>query len=300
MTHATASTDQDPIRVIAKLEPKLNALDPNKLHPGNLDVAQAASLVIGHYPGIAKYRDELQATIRDFDVGNLDDLARYAIAAKYLVTIEQNRRNQVDPVASKELEAGRALRARLATVARMFADLGVFDDATVRDIERISRGYEGTSSALLRLSELFRTKRELVEGNMPMRFEELDEARTTAIAIGAAGARPENKTPEEIADKRRRAVTLFMNAYDEVRYALQYLRRHHQDAHEIVPKLTNRVGTSRSDSASSPREELSPDKRDELAKAEERARDSDPAREPLGLSEPLSAAPALPDSPFRK
>ncbi|MDP3278238.1 MAG: hypothetical protein Q8Q09_23830, partial [Deltaproteobacteria bacterium] len=121
-----------------------------------------------------------------------------------------------------------------------------------------------------------------------------------AIAIGAAGARPENKTPEEIADKRRRAVTLFMNAYDEVRYAVQYLRRHYQDAHEIVPKLTNRVATSRSDTASSPREELSPDKRDELAKAEERARDSDPTREPLGLSEPLSAAPALPDSPFRK
>jgi len=307
MTHASsaaAAANQDPVIVLERLQAELAAVDPEKFHVANFDVAAAASAVLGHQSVLQPLRASLAATFRAFDFTYFDRLSDYAIAVKYLVNAEENARPRVDPAASKALEEGRALRARLASVARMFADLGTFDAGIVADIERTSRGYEGTSNAILRYAALFVDHRDKVEENMPLSMVTVEQARAKAIELGAMGNAPAGKSLEELTDLRRRAVTLFINAYQEVQWAVEYVRRHEGDAAQFVPSVSNHRGSSKSaeDKGETKGESGADGKKDnelpEDKKAEERAAHT----ESKSAAKPASdkSTPPLPDSPFKR
>lgn len=81
----------------------------------------------------------------------------------------------------KALEYGRAFRTKLAAVTSMFANLGVFDATDVRNIERKTRGYDGTSDAILSYCVMFVAHRSEVEGNMPLSLDTIESGRAKAV-----------------------------------------------------------------------------------------------------------------------
>jgi hypothetical protein len=294
---AASTSSHDPIVVLKRLEPALAKVDPDKFHPGNLDIAHAASVVLGHLESMEKMRAGIEATFRAFDFAHLDNLRDYATAAKYLVNAEDNARAKVDPAASAALDDGRAFRGKIAAVATMFVTHLVFDAAVVASIEALSHGYDGTSNAIIRYCALFADHRAQVDGKMPLTMDTIEEWRGKAIALGALGASPSSKTPEELRDLRRRAVTLFMNAYQEVRWAIDYVRRHERDSAEFAPALSNNRGSS--GGGDSKNEELPEDKKAEEKKANESSGGQAPA-EAAKKTEPGAQPLPLPDSPFKR
>jgi hypothetical protein len=290
------ASDHDPVVVLKRLGPALAAVDRERFHPGNLDVAQAASVVLGHLESMEQLRGAIEATFRSFEFAHLDNLRDYAIAVKYLVNAEDNARATVDPGASAALAEGRAFREKIAATAEMFAKHDIFDAAVVASIEALPRGYDGTSNAIIRYCALFVEHRAEVEGKMIHSMQSIEEWREKAVSLGALGASPSSKTPEELRDLRRRAVTLFMNAYQEVRWAIEYVRRHERDATDFAPVLSNNRGSSGGDSKKT--DPLPEDKKAEEKKANESsggkpveaAKKSEPGAQPL----------PLPDAPFKR
>lgn len=139
---------------------------------------------------------------------------------------------------------------------------------------------------------------------MPLSMVTVEQARAKAIELGAMGSAPAGKSLDELTDLRRRAVTLFMNAYQEVQWAVEYVRRHEGDAAEFVPTVSNHRGSSKSaDGKGETKGEPGSDgkKDDELPedkKAEERAANTEPRPAPRPASD--KSTPPLPDSPFKR
>lgn len=300
---AATAAHQDPVVVVERLDAELSAVDPEKFLVANFDVAGAASTVLGHLESIASLRPNIESTFRSFNFRYLDYLGDYAVAVKYLANAEENARPRVDPEVSKALEEGRAFRATLGSIAKMFAAIGVFDAGIVADIERLPRGYEGTSNAILRYAALFVDHRAQVDGKMPLSLQTIEQGRAKAVELGAMGATPDGKSLEEITDLRRRAVTLFLNAYQEVQSAIEYVRRHEGDAAEFVPTLANHRGGSKGESKEAGKKDPLPEdgKAEKAEKGEARAASGE-ARPVSPAPKPASdkSAPPLPDSPFKR
>jgi hypothetical protein len=217
---------------------------------------------------------------------------------KYLANAEENARPRTDPAATAALEEGRAFRERVVAAVEMFAKFGILDAAIVASIVAETSGYAGTSDAILRCCVLLTEHRAEVEGKMPISMATIDEWRSKAVELGALGASPANKTPDELRDLRRRAVTLFMNAYQEVRWAIEYVRRHERDATEFAPVLSNNRGSSNGGDS----------KKDEPLPEDKRAEEKK-ASEPSGGAKPVESAKKdaqgdkplpLPDAPFKR
>lgn len=297
-TETTIAAHEDPVVVLRRVEPMLEAIDADKLHAGNFDAAAGASLVLGHLDVLMTLRPAFQETFRAFNFANLDSLRDYATVVKFLANAESSERPRVDVAATKALEEGKAFRANLGVIAAMFASLGVFDAAAVRAIERMPRGYEGTSNAILRYCVLFMEHRSEVEGKMPLSMDVIERGRAKAVELGAIGENPGSAEAEAAADLRRRAVTLFVNAYQEVKAAVEYVRRAERDASQFAPALSNHRANSRGDDDKQRGEDLPEDKKAEQAK-EKASGSATPA--PLApTTDATKNAPPLPDSPFKR
>lgn len=297
-TPAAPAAQRDPVVVLERLHEALAAIDSDKLHPGNFDAAAGASLVLGHMDALMSLRPAFQATFRAFNFAHLDNLRDYATVVKYLANAEDTERPRVDLAAVRALEEGRAFRTKLAAIASMFANLGVFDATDVRNIERKTRGYEGTSDAILSYCVLFVAHRSEVEGNMPLSMDTIESGRAKAVELAAIGSSPGSAEAEKAADLRRRAVTLFMNAYQEVKWAVEYVRRVERDANQFAPALSNRRASSRGGDEEQQGEDLPEDKKAEQEKA---SGSVTPAPAPVAPAGDASKnTPPLPDSPFKR
>ncbi|MBL8680664.1 MAG: hypothetical protein JNK05_15910 [Myxococcales bacterium] len=287
----TDLTTLDPVKTVEELKPMMAALDPAKLHPGNFDVGSASSTVLAHRDEIEAQRGAIDSEFKRFDFTHIDNLEKYAVASKYLATIEDNVSKTVPEAFTKALADGTALRAKFSKQAATFIEFEVFDStdaAVVREIDLLGRGYEGTSQALIRFSALFLERRAVIEGKMPMSIAQVEAASKQGMALGQIGKEAGRLSvgPDDITDLRRRAVTLLATAWQEIRWAMDYVRRHEKDSAKIVPGFSG--SAARAEEKAEP--DLPEDKKEDLAKG-----GATPAPVP-----PDPSKPPLPDAPFKR
>jgi hypothetical protein len=100
-------------------------------------------------------------------------------------------------------------------------------------------GYKNLAFDVLLLSTVLRESWSKIEGKTGVQLAELDCADTLADRlVTAVGVREQGKSALSAAvEARQRAYTLFVNAYDEVRRAVGYLRFNHGDLEKIAPSL---------------------------------------------------------------
>jgi hypothetical protein len=140
------------------------------------------------------------------------------------------------------LRRGVALRRRLAVDLELLTERAVLDPALLAKL-RFGNGYKNVALDLLGLAS---TLGDVLasNANSGIRQADIDEAIRLGTAISAQinedAASAKARAVTVAADDRRRAYTLFIRAYEELRYLVSFLRCHEGDAERFVPDLHNK------------------------------------------------------------
>ena len=235
---AKPSVPSEAASAYAAVEAQVKALTPESLLPINVDIPRAVSIAVGAVPHLAKMRD-LAAKLPGFDIANCDRIGTYALAAwhAHLLALPEVASRQLAAL----LEEGKPIREHLLLAAELLAHKGYFDKRSVEAI-RAGQGNLDAANDLVALSALFAAAWANIENRTTVTWEEVERAALLGpqilIALGERSmpmaTEPGALTPN---DRRQRAFTLFVRAYDECRRAATYLRWHEGDADELIPSL---------------------------------------------------------------
>jgi hypothetical protein len=117
------------------------------------------------------------------------------------------------------------------------AKRGLIDGQRLKDLKG-PVGYRNVAFDLLALVAIFRETWNALTGKTGISMEELEKAEVMADELlGAVAERELGQVVADAADNRQRAFTLFVNAYDQVRRAVLFLRHDEDDADTIIPSL---------------------------------------------------------------
>jgi hypothetical protein len=223
------------------VKPELDALDPANLVRVSYDLAKAATHAVAVIPRIMEHRDSIVRDLPSFDISNLDKLRDYADAMFFVAA--NTSTEPVDPAMQHMLDEATALRERMLGVAEGFVHVGLFDAARVAHIRAVT-GYVDMSKDLSGLSEMYRLAWGKLEGRCPITIAEIERAGALSNlvrdAAGSKGLRAhlgERTATGADVDRRARVFTLFLQAYDECRSAIAYIRRKEGDAESIAPTV---------------------------------------------------------------
>jgi hypothetical protein len=249
---AKPAVPSESAKAFAEVEPLLAKLSKADLAPINVDIPRAVAIAVGAVPHLAKLRDEA-AKLPDFDITNMDRVGTYALAAWYahLLALPDVKASSLSPL----LEEAKSLRESMLLSAELLAHHGHFDKKAV-ELIRAGQGNLDTANDLVALAALFSSGWAQVEDRSPIEWADIERAAKLGpeilIALGAKEL-PGVKAPDpsNASERRARAFTLLVRAYDQCRRAATYLRWDEGDADEFAPSLFANRG-SRSKPASVP------------------------------------------------
>lgn len=215
----------------------IRAVEPADLVPINVDLAAAVTTVRAAWPRIAEHRESIAATLSDFDIGTLDALDDYAVALGHLHSLSLCA---PVPAATARVLRARAIeiRAGLLLDALALSRHGLLDRGRLAQVRR-GPGYENAVFDLLGLVNMFRDAWPTIATSTPVTLEALVEAEAVANELSVAIGR-RKRTPEVLAAlalERQQAFTLLARAYEQVRFAIAYLRRTEGDTDTIAPSI---------------------------------------------------------------
>jgi hypothetical protein len=125
----------------------------------------------------------------------------------------------------------------LLSDATALAKRGVLDAQKLRELKG-GPGYKNIAFDLLTLVAMFRDKWSVLEGKTLIQPKELKDAQMLADRlISAVGEREQTPAQAIEAERRQRAFSLFVKAYDQARRAISYLRWEQGDVDSIAPSL---------------------------------------------------------------
>lgn len=226
-------------RFVAALErvgPELARLDPATLRQVKLNPVAAAVTVRRVLPNLLALRPRL-VTTNGFDVRMLDELDVYLHAwlraeALFACTV---------PSAQEffsQLQHVTQLQKCFVSDVSALVQRGRLRAESLKRLNG-APGYKPLASDLLILSALLRSHWDQIKDYTFVTPAELDEADRVAYDfITALGLRTQSSADREAAGLvRQQTYTLFVNAYDQVRRAVLYLRSKERDGAEIAPSL---------------------------------------------------------------
>ncbi len=217
-------------------------LDPARFVPINIDIPLAITTVKGALPLLSTLRDDIEKTFRSFDVAELDRLQPYAEALAWAhteVLAAARPSEDVPKLAARATE----IRDQLLTDAGALVKRGLLDAQPIAELKGTT-GYLNVVSDVVVLARMMRERWTSIAGQTAVKHDELVEADALYERfMDAYGER--ERQPVRLAaatDQRARAFTLLVNAYDEVRRAVTFVRWHDDDVERFAPSLYgNRV-----------------------------------------------------------
>ena len=237
MTDAVTATTLSIRDAYTRVKPEMGARGEANLPPVGIDIQTATATGRGAIVNIQALREQLQTEVPKFDVTLVDKIDIYAQAL--LQTDANYRITTAPPEALAALgEEGVKIRALLLSDATALLNRGLLNSASLDHLKG-PNGYRNVSSDILALSTLLRTNWAAIEAKTGVTQAELDRAETVADQLNESfGIR--ERTPAKVAAaalERQQAYALFIEAYDQVRRAVTFLRWDHGDADEIAPSL---------------------------------------------------------------
>ncbi len=245
-------TEQAYERVLAEIL----AVPENELLPITVDIVSSTTTVLGTLPEIKAMRPQIAEAWRNFDFTRFDKLEDYALALTHANYIYLGSAKPKRPLTELGSELS-ALRDRLLADAWCLANHGLINPERLKGC-KASKSYRAIATDVLTIGGVFRDRWRDLAGKTPVTPEFLESAGKKALALMAAIGEKKQAPAMmvEAAQVRKRAYTLFMSAYEEVRRAIVYLRGKFGDADQIAPSLyRGRGGRRRLDDEAT---ELSP------------------------------------------
>jgi hypothetical protein len=238
-----------------EVEPELDRVTADDLKPITIDIPYAVSLVLGLLPGLNELRPEIVKKLPAHPIDLFDRLGTYALAAWYTHIMSQPPSPPDNPL-KKLLEEGVTLRSTLLSDAEALAKRDLVSAQTVADIRSGAGNYD-MANDLVALYALLSGSWENIENKTAVTIEEINRAGELGTEILAAlGLQEKGTLARPVAvERRKRAFSLFVKAYDEAQRAVCYLRWNEGDADEIAPSIYKGRG-----GRPSPKSESVPDK----------------------------------------
>jgi hypothetical protein len=232
----SASTEEEFSLGFLRVEAEVRAVPEESLEPINLDVPTTVTTVLGAWPEILALRAQV-AALPSFNIERLDKLRDYALALAHTHGIYRGLAAPPDGVV-KLAEQLASIRDMLFADAMALAKRGVFDEARVAKL-RSGPGYKNLAFDVVGLVQILRERWTDIANRTGVQQAELDQAAQLAqrlvTLVGLKEQAP--AAANGVALLRQQAFSLLLNAYDEVRRAISFLRWHEQDAESIAPSL---------------------------------------------------------------
>jgi hypothetical protein len=229
----------DAAAAFAKIEPETRALAPSTLKPITVDIPRAVAIAVGAVPHIHALREQVVVELPHFPIHKLDNIGVYALAAWYahLLALPETSEKELAALIAESAP----LREDLLVAAEALAHKGYLDKAAVAAI-RSGQGNIDQANDLVALAALFTREWEKVKNRTTVEWAEVERAAVLGpqilVALGVRDQPGVKATdPTSPTERRARAYTLFVTAYDECRRAVHYLRWHEDDADVIAPSL---------------------------------------------------------------
>ncbi len=129
-------------------------------------------------------------------------------------------------------------RTVMVTDINMLVSRGLLKEGILNDLKGVN-GYKNIGFDLFALSDIYRKNWNAIADRTSMKQEELNQIEDLAdkvvTAVGEREQAPQ-LTAEAIRD-RQAAFTIFINAYDEIRSVIGFIRRKQGDVDTIAPSL---------------------------------------------------------------
>jgi hypothetical protein len=223
---------------------EIAAVTDDQLVAINIDVNQAVTTVLGTLREIAPLRPAM-AKLADIDQKVVDGLEDYALAtgeanSRYATALSP--REDIVALNNQALQ----LRDTLRSDAMALAHRGLIDPARLAVFKGLI-GYKNVAFELVDYVTLLRDVWPTIQGKTAITESELADAKEVGEhLVRAVGQREQAPTVVgEAAHVRQQAFALMMNAYDEVRRAITFLRWKADDVESIAPSLYARSGRSK-------------------------------------------------------
>lgn len=224
-----------------------------------LDVATAVYTVIGKWAQIQTLRPLFVQYLPGFDISVLDKLETYALALGQAQT-EYKTVTDAPPSVVELGDKAINTRAVLLADVKSLIVRGLIPANSVDNLQG-TNGYKNVVADVFELANILRVNQDKVAGRTSVTTQELNDAENLADELRTEIAEREQTVAvaAETVHSRQAAYTLFINAYEEVRGAVQYLRRKDGDADDYTPSLfAGRGGRPRKNGGSSDQPQPAP------------------------------------------
>jgi hypothetical protein len=220
----------------AQVEAEVRAVPERELVAINIDVPSAVAMVLGALPELKGLRDKF-AQLLGFDVARFDKLRDYTLALGHAHAMFRGAAGPSDGTSGLADQVS-TLRDVLQADATALAKRKILDEAQVTKL-RGGSGYKNMAFEVVGLVGLLREHWDAIQGRSALKAEELEQAGQLAQELVTAVGTKE-QAPVQVGAAsllRQQAFTLFMNAYDDARRAVSYLRWNEGDVDDIAPSL---------------------------------------------------------------
>jgi hypothetical protein len=215
---------------------EIQAVEDDDVAHAKVDVHAAVSVVVGALPAIRALREAMGA-LPGLKAALVDGLEDYAWA-----TSEANGRYEHALAPGEDLgpllEEAMKMRETFRLDAVSLAHRGFIERERLTAFKGLT-GFKNVAFDLMDWALVMRECWPKVQGKSGLTAEEIDAASKLGERLLAAASIKEQQ-PERIAEAarlRQQALTLLLDAYDEVRRALTFLRWQEEDADTIAPSL---------------------------------------------------------------
>lgn len=248
-----AGTNQEALATVMleRLMPELMAIPIGDLIQVNVDIVNAATIVLGNLPEIRALRVDIVKAVNDFNVDAIDRLEEYTLAlyeahGRYYVATKP--RGELE----QAIEEGTKLRQVLLADTNALTTRGLIDEAKFSEL----LGTVGHKNLAMDLNILYQVLKEswpTIQGKCAVTLEEIEHAmRLSQRIMRLVGLRDEGtEGVAEAAEVRTRCFTKFVKAYNEVQRGVACVRWNHGDAEKIAPPLYPGRSARRKPAASS-------------------------------------------------
>lgn len=242
--HASAvrpGTPNEAAEAYARLEAEIEAVPDARMQRVSTDVPMAVSLVLGALPEIEGLVPDLSDVFKNPPIDRIERLRDRALALLFAHILWAPRATKL---IEEELQEARLLRQQLLSAADAHVKFGQMDARSV-EVIRQGSGHLDRANDLIALAALFWANWDAIAARTMVTEEQLERASilgtflvaelgAKALGTGAAAQRA------ELGKRRHKAFTLLIEDYNEVRAAIQYLRRKEGDANAFAPSLHRR------------------------------------------------------------
>jgi hypothetical protein len=228
-----------------ELANEINAVPEEDELPINVDLISAVTQVLGVLPELKALRPELEGELRRFDLQRFDKLEKYALALGHAHALHRSTLPEKGTVTELG-NAVTALRDRLLADAHTLAGYDLLNAERLRDCKK-ANGYRAAAGDLFTIVTVLKEHWPKIEGKTPLTKAALDDAGNRAVELlSAVGVREQGPVDAGRAmHLRQKAFRLFVDAYEDARRAIAYIRAPYRDAEEITPSFWGPRGPRR-------------------------------------------------------